>query len=279
MLLAIGIMLYPILSSMYIDSHQAKLELQYQEQVEEKGNEELLKAKEEAVNYNKAIKPGTKEDETFSQEAQIKAAKNYGNILNVNGDSVMGFIEIPKISVHLPIYHGTDDNILERGIGHLVGSSVPIGGKSTHAILTGHSGMASNKLFSDLKDLVVGDIFYIKVLDETLAYQVDQIDVVLPHEVANLRIMDGEDYVTLVTCTPYAVNTHRLLVRGTRIPYEEAENLELSASAVEVGLSTREKGLIKGVVMGLSVSIVLIVIAVVFLTVKKHKKSKMKKDN
>lgn len=265
MIIAVCLMLYPILSSMYIDSHQAKLELNYEEQVSEKGIEELQKAKEDAISYNTAIKPGTVSDEAFSVESQIRAAKNYENILNVNGDSIMGFIEIPKIDVNLPIYHGTDDNILERGIGHLVGSSVPVGGKSTHAVLTGHSGMASKRLFSDLKDLDIGDRFIIRVLGDTLTYQVDDISVVLPHEVGSLRVVEGEDYVTLITCTPYAVNTHRLLVRGKRV-YPEDTNVGIQSSThytketqstgysnqtpVKTGLSTRNWGMLKGIIMG-----------------------------
>ena len=138
---------------------------------------------------------------------------------------MMGYVEIPKISVNLPIYHGTGSDSLDRGVGHLLGSSLPVGGESTHTVLTAHSGMANQKLFSDLDKLKKGDVFYLRVLDENLAYQVDDINTVLPHDSSLLEIAEGEDYCTLVTCTPFGVNTHRLLVRGTRIPYEEAEEI------------------------------------------------------
>ena len=130
----------------------------------------------------------------------------------------MGYIEIPMIQVNLPIYHGTDSKTLDIGVGHLLGSSLPVGGKGTHTVLTGHSGMATQKMFSDLDKLKLGDVFYLQVLDETLAYQVDAIHTVLPYDTSFLGISEGEDYCTLVTCTPFGISTHRLLVRGTRIP-------------------------------------------------------------
>lgn len=253
-----------------MENHQAELEVQYEEQLQEKDDSEILEAWAKAEEYNKAIIPGTNNESAFTQEAQIAAAKNYAEMLNINGDSIMGYVEIPKIDVDLPIFHGTEDDTLERGVGHLVGSSLPIGGESTHAILTAHSGMASQKMFTDLEDLEIGDVFYIKVLGETLAYQVDDINVVLPHEIANLYISEGEDYVTLVTCTPYAVNTHRLLVRGTRIPYEEAEVIvEQTPVEEEKNVSTWEKGYMKGIMYGLIASIILLIVMVVILIVRK----------
>ena len=268
--ISLGLVLYPVWSSWYLDQHQAELELQYQEQLKEKENEELLEAWAQADEYNKAIIPGTQNESAFTQEAQLKAAQNYGSMLNVNGDSIMGYVEIPKIDVDLPIYHGTEDDTLERGVGHLVGSSLPVGGESTYAILTAHSGMASQRMFTDLEDVAEGDVFYIKVLGETLAYQVDQIKVVLPHEIADLSIVLGEDYVTLITCTPYAVNTHRLLVRGTRIPYEEAEEIVEQTPVVEDRVSTWEKGYLKGIVMGLVLAVILLVVLLIVYFVRKN---------
>ena len=135
----------------------------------------------------------------------------------------MGYLEIPCISVNLPIYHGTDAEILERGVGHLAASSIPVGGKSTHSVLTGHTGLSSAKLFTDLTEMKNDDLFFIHVLDRTLAYKVDQISVVKPEDTEKLQIIDGKDYVTLVTCTPYGVNDHRLLVRGVRTKYEKTQ--------------------------------------------------------
>ena len=139
---------------------------------------------------------------------------------------VMGYIRIPSIKVELPIYHGTSEPVLQVGVGHLENTSLPVGGSSTHAVLTGHRGLPSAKLFTELDMVKVGDVFYIKILGETLAYEVDQILTVLPTEMQALNIEKGKDYVTLVTCTPYAVNTHRMLVRGHRIPYQEANQIQ-----------------------------------------------------
>lgn len=143
----------------------------------------------------------------------------YNNILNLDHSGVMGYLEIPCISVNLPIYHGTDAEILERGVGHLAASSIPVGGKNTHSVLTGHTGLSSAKLFTDLTEMKKDDLFFIHVLDRTLAYKVNQISVVRPEDTRKLQIVDGKDYVTLVTCTPYGVNDHRLLVRGVRTKY------------------------------------------------------------
>lgn len=147
----------------------------------------------------------------------------YNNILNVDRSEIMGYVKIPCISVDLPIYHGTSAEVLERGIGHLAASSFPIGGESTHAVLTGHTGLSSAKLFTDLTEMKKGDLFFIHVLDKKLAYRVDRITVVKPDDTRNLQIIDGEDHVTLLTCTPYGVNDHRLLVRGKRTRYHEKE--------------------------------------------------------
>ena len=262
--ISLGLILYPVWSSWYLDQHEAELELHYQEELGEKGNDELAEAWKQAEEYNKAILPGAQSEEgAFSQESQLAAAQNYGSMLNINGDSIMGFIEIPKIDVDLPIYHGTAEDTIERGAGHLVGSSLPIGGESTHAIITAHSGMASQRMFTDLEDLVEGDVFYIKVLGKTLAYQVDQISVVLPYEISNLTIVEGEDYVTLITCTPYAVNTHRLLVRGTRIPYEEAEEVIEQTPEDDGSISAWGRGYLRGILKGLLLAVVAIFVLLI----------------
>ena len=142
----------------------------------------------------------------------------------------MGYIEIPKIDIKLPIYHGTSELVLNNGIGHLEGTSLPIGGKSTHSVLTGHRGMPSSKLFTDLNQLVIGDVFYIYILDNILAYQVDKISIISPDDVSELKIIEGEDIVTLMTCTPYGVNTHRLLVRGKRVSYNIKSSKKVAKS-------------------------------------------------
>jgi sortase A len=175
-----------------------------------------------AVAYNEAITPGTAAD-TYSKAAIEKASADYASQLDPGGSGIMGYVEIPKISVNLPIYHGTESETLERGTGHLLGSSLPVGGNSTHAIITGHSGLATQKMFTDLEQLMEGDVFYIHVLGEVLAYQVFSAEPVLPHNTSKLTIRQNEDLCTLITCYPTGINTHRLLVQGKRIPYEEAE--------------------------------------------------------
>lgn len=223
--LALGITVYPLISTWYNDRHQSKIHTQYMEIVEQTDDSQLRKAWNLAQRYNAAIVPGAKVDASFTREAIQAASENYDSQLNLAGDGIMGYVEIPMIQVLLPIYHGTDAASLNAGIGHLLGTSLPVGGKNTHSVLTAHSGVASQKLFSDLDQLKEGDIFYLKVLGVALAYQVDQIHTVLPHDTTYLGITEGEDRCTLVTCTPFGVNTHRLLVQGTRISYEEAEQV------------------------------------------------------
>ena len=178
-------------------------------------------ALEAARQYNQELLGNLELLDPFSP-IKKEVDERYQSLLNTNAAGMMGYIRIPKMEVELPIYHGTEEKVLQSGIGHFEGTSLPVGGESTHTVLTGHRGLPSKLLFTDLDKLKEGDIFYIKVLGETLAYQVDQILTVEPENTKALTIVPGEDYATLVTCTPYAVNTHRLLVRGTRIPYEEA---------------------------------------------------------
>lgn len=181
----------------------------------------------DAEEYNKQHTCNVIKD-TFNESDHYIMSHPYDTLLNPNGDEVMGYIEIPKINVNLAIYHGTGVTALENGVGHVEGTSLPIGGEGTHAVLSAHRGLPSAKLFTDLDQMQEGDVFYIHVLDEVHAYQVDQILTVLPSETEALGIEEGKDYVTLLTCTPYAVNTHRLLVRGHRIAYDEKEYEENS---------------------------------------------------
>lgn len=248
-LLALGLMLYPIISTRINARYASEIQTTYEEVVAKTDNSELIKARELAEEYNRTITPGAADTDTYSQEALLAASQNYDALLDVAGDGIMGYVSIPKINVNLPIYHGTDNDSLDRGIGHLLGSSLPVGGDSTHTILTAHSGMATQKMFSDLPQLEVGDIYYLKVLGEILAYQVDQINIVLPHDTTYLGIELGRDLCTLVTCTPFGINTHRLLVRGTRIPYEEAEEIQETVQEAVVE-STWEQHYLKGIYIG-----------------------------
>ena len=263
-LVSLGITFYPIISNRINAKYASEIQTTYEAVLQDADNSELIDAKAKAIAYNESIIPGASVDDAYSQEAIMNATNDYDILLDIAGDGIMGYVEIPKINVLLPIYHGTDNDSLERGIGHLLGSSLPVGGESTHTILTAHSGMASQKMFSDLPQLEVGDVFYLKVLGETLAYQVDQINTVLPHDTTYLGIEHGEDLATLVTCTPFGVNTHRLLVRGERIPYEEAEVI-VEMTQEEVVESTWEQHYLKGIIIGLiAVAAILVVILIVW---------------
>ena len=272
-LIALGITLYPMISTWYNERHQAEVHIHYQEKVEQVDNTKLIEAKELAVAYNQTILPGAQDEDSFSKEALLSASENYGSLLNLAGDGIMGYVEIPTIGVTLPIYHGTNNSTLERGVGHLLGSSLPVGGESTHSVLTAHSGMASAKMFSDLDRLKKGDVFFLDVLGERLAYQVDQIKTVLPYDTTFLQTEIGNDLCTLVTCTPFGVNTHRLLVRGTRIEYEEAEVIvEEKLETEEPVKSTWEQQYLQGILIGIGAVVILGLGLLVFWFVRRRRR-------
>ena len=210
---ALGLLLYPLISEAVNAKYHSDIETAYTAAIEETDKAELTAQREAAEQYNAMLSGAA----TISEGGASAPPLPYAEQLTVGG--VMCYIDIPKINVYLPVQHGTDADTLERAVGHVVGTSLPVGGSSTHAVLSAHSGMASSKLFSDIDQLTEGDTFYIHVLGDTLAYKVDAIHTVLPADTSLLQIEDGKDYVTLVTCTPFGVNTHRLLVRGHRIPY------------------------------------------------------------
>ena len=223
-LLALLLTLYPVISNLYNQRHQSLIHTAYEEVIQQADTQDLERIRELAISYNEGITPGTAAD-TYSKVALQKASADYDSQLDPSGNGIMGYIEIPKISVNLPIYHGTESDTLERGTGHLLGSSLPVGGISTHTIITGHSGLATQKMFTDLEQLQEGDVFYIHVLGEVLAYQVYNWEPVKPHDTTKLVIRQDEDLCTLITCYPTGVNTHRLLVQAERIPYEAAEEI------------------------------------------------------
>lgn len=252
-LTALGLTLYPLISNYVNQTYASEIQTAYQELIQQTDDSILQEAKQRAIAYNLVITPGTAD--AYSEESLLSAAENYDNQLNIAGSGIMGYVEIPKIQVNLPIYHGTEAEVLDRGVGHLLGSSLPVGGKSTHTILSGHSGMASQKMFTDLEQLTQGDVFYLNVLNETLAYQVTEINTVLPYETDLLGIVPGEDLCTLVTCTPYGINTHRLLVRGSRIPYEKAAVLEEENAVTEPAVSTWEAKYVQGILWGIAAAL------------------------
>lgn len=221
LIIALSVLLYPTVSNYLYEKNGARVISSYDENAVRLSESEKKEMLEAARQYNSELLGNIELLDPFSPLKKEVDAR-YQSLLSTNEAGMMGYIRIPKIDVELPIYHGTEETVLQSGVGHFEGTSLPVGGESTHAVLTGHRGLPSKLLFTDMDELVEGDIFYIKILGETLAYQVDQILTVLPEDTKALTIAPGKDYATLVTCTPYAVNTHRLLVRGMRIPYEEA---------------------------------------------------------
>lgn len=223
----LSLLLYPAVSDWWNQRHQSRVVQTYQENVDKMDQEEIEKTWEKAKKYNKEM------TQTNIYGLNKAEEKKYNSLLNIGGDGVMGFIDIPSIKCHLPIYHGTSDVVLQTAIGHIPGTSLPVGGKSSHCVVSGHRGLPSARLFTDIDKLKEGDVFTLTVLDKTLMYQVDQIRTVLPEDLSNLQITEGEDYVTLVTCTPYGINTHRLLVRGRRIADNSRLNIPAEAEKVD----------------------------------------------
>ena len=210
-IVGICIILYPEVSNSLAKRNQTEIIKKYREDVSNINNEEIDLEYQKAKEYNEEINGNS-----------INNIDDYNNILNLSNDGIMSYIEIPKISVSLPIYHGTADEVMKKGVGHIKNTSLPIGGENTHCVLTGHTGLSRAEIFTRLNELEVNDIFYINTLNEQLIYKIYQTKVVLPTELEDLKIIEGKDLVTLVTCTPYGINTHRLLVQGERIEsYEE----------------------------------------------------------
>lgn len=218
---ALGLMLYPLVGELLSERYHSDIETVYTATIEDTDKTELTAQREAAQQYNAMLSGAA-----IAEGGASAPPLPYAEQLTVGG--VICYIDIPKINVYLPVQHGTGAETLEKSVGHVVGTSLPVGGSNTHAVLSAHSGMASSKLFSDIDQLAEGDTFYIHVLGDTLAYQVDNIATVLPTDTSLLQIEDGKDYVTLVTCTPFGINTHRLLVRGHRVPYTPEQEAEVA---------------------------------------------------
>ena len=214
LIIGLSLLLYPTVSDYWNSFHQSEAVAGYVQKVQDMGQDKKDKMLADAKAYNQTLAKGVMPDLNLSNAEKSV----YNKTLDATGTGIMAYVDIPKINTTLPIYHGRDDAILQVAVGHIPGTSLPVGGKGTHAVISGHRGLPSAKLFTDIDRLVDGDTFMIQVLDETLTYEVDQILTVLPDDVSALAIDPNQDYVTLVTCTPYGVNSHRLLVRGHRIP-------------------------------------------------------------
>lgn len=219
---ALGLLFYPLVGELLNEKYHSDVETTYTAVIADTDDAELTVQREAAQQYNAMLSGAA----TITEGGVSAPPLAYVEQLAVGG--VMAYVDIPKINVYLPVQHGTDADTLENSVGHVVGTSLPVGGESTHAVLSAHSGMASSKLFSDIDQLAAGDVFYIHVLGDTLAYKVDAVHTVLPTDTSRLQIEDGKDYVTLVTCTPFGINTHRLLVRGHRVPYTPEQETEVA---------------------------------------------------
>lgn len=228
-LTGVALLLYPVMSQWLAQRNQISMIQAYEDKTAEMTEEEIQKQFALAEEYNRAL-TGISLKDPFIPGSGISLPENYNSILNIHDN--IGYVEIPAIHVFLPIYHGSSEPVLQKGVGHMPNTAFPIGGKGNHSVLTGHTELPTAKLFTDLDQVNVGDVFYLTVLGKKLAYEVDRIIVVKPDETDELRPVAGKDYVTLVTCTPHFVNSHRLFVRGTRIPYKEMNQPRKVTAAV-----------------------------------------------
>lgn len=265
--------IYPMASNLFYEKNQSHVLEEYDETMKQLAQEELDRERQAAQEYNRSLLESEAFlTDPFDPELVLDpTVEPYASLLNLEGNGIMGYVEIPKISVNLPIYHGTTAQVLEQGIGHLQNTSLPVGGESTHSVLTGHTGLAGKRLFTDLSQLEEGNLFYLHVLGETLAYQVEAIYIVEPDQTEHLVVETGQDLVTLVTCHPYGINTHRLLVQGTRIPYEVALAQQVQ-EAVPQETSVWEKEYYKAILICLAIYIPLTV-TVVLLVSRRRKQA------
>lgn len=277
---SLGLILYPFISN-YIFEHQASgivnsVEKSIDDTASDSKQKEYKNEIKAAQKYNADIANGHIQlKDPFDEKSLEEDEKEYDSLLNMTKDGVMGVIKIPCINVSLPIYHGTSESTLEKGVGHLQGTSLPVGGKSTHTVLTGHTGLSRAKLFTDLTELKEGDMFFLYVMGKTMTYKVDKISVVLPSEMNSLTVEPGKDFCTLVTCTPYGVNSHRLLVRGIRTRYvSEADNPEIYEQRKVKSQWQEEYA--KSIVISSITFIILLVILIIWREVPHNKKRKKK---
>lgn len=255
-----GLVAYPTISDYWNSFHQSKAIAGYADEV----------ASISAVNYDKFWKDAEEFNKKLRENINHwfltdEEKEEYYSLLDVGGNGIMGYVEIPSIEVSLPIYHGTDEAVLQIAVGHIEGSSLPVGGEGTHCVISGHRGLPSAKLFTNLDRMVEGDVFMMRILNETLTYEVDQIHIVQPSDISALEMMDGEDYCTLVTCTPYGINSHRLLVRGHRIEnLADAKSIRVVADAQQIDRN----------IVALCIGVPMLVILIVVTSIRDDRKRK-----
>ncbi len=273
-LAGIGLLSYPFVSNYLANKNQEKVVQGFKKSLKKYSKKELIKEKKWAQKYNEELLGNVVLTDPFNPDLLAEKNQTYSDLLNIAKNGVMGYVEIPAIAVRLPIYHGTGEEALSKGVGHLLNSSLPIGGKGTHAVLSGHTGLISAKMFNDLNALKKGDLFYLYVLKDVLAYKVDQIKVTEPDNINDLLIDSQKDYVTLVTCTPYGVNTHRLLVRGKRVPYTLPKKQKKKSKAKE---NTLRKAYVSSLLVLLLAILLQYGLYVFWRNRKKRKKRKKRK--
>lgn len=278
----IGVMSYPLVSSVINNIESRNHVEEYTKTTKQMSSEETLEMFKRAEEYNHSLTNNVIITDPFDEKAYKKIGANYEKALNVDGNGLIGYIDIPKINVYLPIYHGTTDKILAKGAGHLQNTSLPVGGESTHSVISAHTAYPGETFFDYLTDMQEGDEFYVHVLDRVLKYEVDSIKVVLPEKTDDLRVIRGEDYVTLLTCTPYSINTHRLLVRGKRVAYDDSKYITTGASAASFGgdgiFFLGYKILYPAAALIVVVFVALVVI-IVIISLRRSKKKKRYTDN
>ena len=274
-LIGFGILIYPTVSNQWNTYRQNQLISSYENQVSDLTEEDFTDQWKKAEAFNSALTQNNLYGDAFGEDDKDIRTTEYWKVLNVAGDGVMGYLSVPKINIKLAVYHGTADDVLQTGVGHLNGTKLPIGGESTHCVLAAHRGLPSARLFTDIDQMKKGDMFYLHVLDEILAYQVDEIlDMVDKDDRETLdqalQIEEGRDQVTLFTCTPYGVNSHRLLVRGTRVPYNGEEEAE--TTAVDSMLKSVQNYYMLYLILGLSVTLLIILMMRYFFKRKDRNK-------
>lgn len=258
----LSLLLYPTVSNYWNTLHASRAVATYVDAVQNMGEDKRREMLQKAIDYNKSLT-------SDNQRLTISSARRqeYESILDVDGNGMIGYIEIPNVNITLPVYHGTNDDVLQIAVGHLDWTSLPVGGTSTHCVLSGHRGLPSAKLFTNLDQVKEGDTFVIRVLDEVLTYEVDQIRIVEPAAVDDLMIENGKDYCTLVTCTPYGVNSHRLLVRGHRVE-NESESIRVTSEAIQI----------EPLIVAPAIAIPTLIIIFVMLIASSNKKKKKQKS-
>lgn len=267
----IGSLSYPLISNMLRERRQDKILTDFNEQMENISDDELDNARMAAQKYNEELLGSVIISDPFDPKQAEQEDDGYFEILNLEENSIIGYVEIPRINVYEPIYHGTSESVLNKGVGHLRNTSFPIGGIGTHAVLSGHTGLPEAEIFTDLTSLKEDDIFFIHILKGTIAYQIDQIKIVEPSDTSDLHIDPEQDYLTLVTCTPYGINSHRLLVRGKRVDYTPEVAEQAHTQRREGGGNENWKEIYgKAVIKGLLVSALILTIVVIIMAYAKE---------